>query len=31
MRYWWVNQNHTYSAEVEGGYIWSGSSLDWGV
>jgi putative restriction endonuclease len=23
MRYWWVNQNQTYEAEVGGGYIWS--------
>ena len=23
MRYWWVNQNQTYKAEVGGGYIWS--------
>lgn len=23
MRYWWVNQNHTYRHEVEGGYLWS--------
>jgi len=23
MRYWWVNQNQTYSHEVRGGYLWS--------
>jgi len=23
MRYWWVNQNQTYSHEVSGGYLWS--------
>lgn len=23
MRYWWVNQNQTYRAEVGGGYVWS--------
>jgi hypothetical protein len=23
MRYWWVNQNQTYSHEVGGGYLWS--------
>lgn len=23
MRYWWVNQNQTYKAEISGGYIWS--------
>jgi hypothetical protein len=23
MRYWWVNQNQTYHAEVQGGYLWS--------
>ena len=23
MRYWWVNQNQTYRAEIDGGYIWS--------
>jgi hypothetical protein len=23
MRYWWVNQNQTYQAEVAGGYMWS--------
>jgi len=23
MRYWWVNQNQTYKAEVGGGYVWS--------
>ena len=23
MRYWWVNQNQTYQAELAGGYIWS--------
>jgi hypothetical protein len=23
MRYWWVNQNQTYKAEITGGYIWS--------
>lgn len=23
MRYWWVNQNQTYSHEVSGGYMWS--------
>lgn len=23
MRYWWVNQNQTCFAEIEGGYIWS--------
>jgi putative restriction endonuclease len=23
MRYWWVNQNQTYKAEVEGGFLWS--------
>ncbi|OWY70610.1 HNH endonuclease [cyanobacterium TDX16] len=23
MRYWWVNQNQTFAAEVQGGYIWS--------
>jgi hypothetical protein len=22
-RYWWVNQNQTYKAEVGGGYMWS--------
>ncbi len=23
MRYWWVNQNQTFSQEVDGGYLWS--------
>jgi putative restriction endonuclease len=23
MRYWWVNQNRTYSEETSGGYMWS--------
>jgi putative restriction endonuclease len=23
MRYWWVNQNQTYKAEVAGGFLWS--------
>lgn len=23
MRYWWVNQNQTYQAEMKGGYMWS--------
>ena len=23
MRYWWVNQNQTYKAEVTGGFLWS--------
>ena len=23
MRYWWVNQNQTYRAEVPGGFLWS--------
>jgi len=23
MRYWWVNQNQTYQAELSGGYLWS--------
>lgn len=23
MRYWWVNQNQTFSQEFEGGYLWS--------
>ncbi len=23
MRYWWVNQNQTYKAEVKGGFLWS--------
>jgi hypothetical protein len=23
VRYWWVNQNQTYRAEVSGGYLWS--------
>jgi hypothetical protein len=23
MRYWWVSQNQTYTAEVTGGYLWS--------
>ena len=23
MRYWWVNQNKTYKAEVSGGFLWS--------
>jgi putative restriction endonuclease len=23
MRYWWVNQNQTYKAEISGGYLWS--------
>jgi hypothetical protein len=23
MRYWWVNQNQTYTAEISGGYVWS--------
>ena len=23
MRFWWVNQNQTYQAEVSGGYLWS--------
>jgi hypothetical protein len=23
MRYWWVNQNQTYSHEIHGGYLWS--------
>jgi hypothetical protein len=23
MRYWWVNQNQTYKAEVPGGFLWS--------
>lgn len=22
-RYWWVNQNQTYKAEVGGGYMWA--------
>lgn len=22
-KYWWVNQNQTYSAEVQGGFLWS--------
>ena len=22
-RYWWANQNQTYNAEVDGGYLWS--------
>ena len=22
MRYWWVNQNETYSHELGGGYLW---------
>ena len=26
MRYWWVNQNKTYKAEVGGGYMWSPKS-----
>jgi hypothetical protein len=23
MRYWWVNQNQTYKAEVRGSFMWS--------
>ena len=23
MRYWWVNQNQTYRAEVRGNFMWS--------
>ena len=23
MRYWWVNQNQTFTQEIEGGYLWS--------
>ena len=23
VKYWWVNQNKTYEAEVSGGYMWS--------
>jgi putative restriction endonuclease len=23
MRYWWVNQNQTFSQETQGGYLWS--------
>ncbi len=23
MSYWWVNQNQTYRAEIDGGYVWS--------
>jgi hypothetical protein len=23
MRYWWVNHNKTYNAEVPGGFLWS--------
>jgi len=23
MNYWWVNQNQTYTAEVQGGFLWS--------
>ena len=23
MRYWWVNQNQTYRAEVRGSFMWS--------
>ena len=23
MRYWWVNQNQTYTQEIRGGYLWS--------
>jgi putative restriction endonuclease len=23
MRYWWVNQNQTYKAEIPGGFLWS--------
>ena len=23
VRHWWVNQNQTYKAEVDGGYVWS--------
>lgn len=23
MKYWWVNQNQTYKAEVGGGFLWS--------
>src|SRR5688572_26168103 len=23
MRYWWVNQNQTYRAELRGGFMWS--------
>lgn len=23
MRNWWVNQNQTYTAEIDGGYVWS--------
>jgi putative restriction endonuclease len=23
MRYWWVNQNQTYRAEIRGGFMWS--------
>lgn len=23
MRFWWVNQNQTYTQEIEGGYLWS--------
>lgn len=23
MHYWWVNQNQTYKAEIQGGFLWS--------
>jgi len=23
VRFWWVNQNQTFAAEVDGGYLWS--------
>jgi putative restriction endonuclease len=23
MRYWWVNQNQTYRAEIRGNFMWS--------
>ena len=23
MRYWWVNQNQTYRAEIRGSFMWS--------
>lgn len=23
MKYWWVNQNQTFKAEVGGGFLWS--------
>ena len=31
MRYWWVNQNQTYRAEIGGGFMWSPKTRSDGV